>query len=159
MVYKDLQRLRKKHQPNTISREIVQNSVTSQIQYNSHPLQEETQFHNNVPTTTQNESINTQHSLYLQAVIDKKSKKSDLKNTNNLISNQKLTNQLTTFISEFKTLIYPLITLLNPLTTLLTSLINKFKLQHWKLVLNSKYSPHMERKRHYTAQIRTADNP
>ncbi|KAL4149757.1 hypothetical protein QTP88_003625 [Uroleucon formosanum] len=68
-VHKDLQRLRKKHQPNTISREIAQNSVSSQIQPNSHPLQEASQLHNNVPITTHNEPINTQHSSYSQAVI------------------------------------------------------------------------------------------
>jgi len=124
-VHKDLQRLRKKHQPNTISREIAQNSVSSQIQPNSHPLQEASQLHNNLPTTTHNEPINTQHSSYSQAVIGNKSKKSDLNNTNDHTSNQKLTNQLTTFISEFKTLVSPLIILLNPLITLLTSLINK----------------------------------
>ncbi|CAI6345039.1 unnamed protein product [Macrosiphum euphorbiae] len=67
----------------------------------------------------------TEITSYSQAVIGNKSNKSDFNNTNDHISNQKLTNKLTTFISEFKTLISPLITLLNPLITLLTSLINK----------------------------------
>jgi len=123
-VHKDLQRLRKKHQPNSISREIAQNSDSSQIQHNSHPHHEASQHLNNAPTTTHNEPINTQHTSYSQAVIGNKSK-SDFNNTNDHIPNQKLSNQLTSFISEFKTLISPLITLLNPLITLLTSLINK----------------------------------
>jgi len=117
------------NQPNNFAQDSsssFQNSAdSSQIQHNSHPRHEASQHHNNAPTTTHNEPINTQHTSYSQAVIGNKSNKSDFNNTNDHISNQKLTNQLTTFISEFKTLISPLITLLNPLITLLTSLMNK----------------------------------
>jgi len=123
-VHKNLQRLRKKHQPSINSRVIKENSDTPQIQSNSKPLPGEAHL-NNVPASLKNEPKDTQHLLYSQALNDNKSNKSKLYHTNDPPSNSILTSQLTTFISEFKTLISPLITLLNPLITLLISLINK----------------------------------
>lgn len=123
-VHKDLQRLRKKHQPNTISRVSAENSDSHFIPScsqlppgNLHP--------NNDPEISQIVPSDTQHLSFSQAVKGNKIKISKSNHTNDPTSDQLLTNHLTTFISEFKTLISPLITLLNPLISLLTSLINK----------------------------------
>jgi len=113
-VHKDLQRLQKKHQPNTNSRVITANSDSPQIQSSSQLMQGETQHYNNVLLTPQNKPKDTQHILFSQAVKGIKSNKLVLNNTNGSLPNQLLTSQLSTFISEFKTLISPLITLLNP---------------------------------------------
>jgi len=105
-VHKDLQRFRKKQKPNITSRVTTENSDTPQVQPNSqHPPG--TSHLDNATTKSLNEPNDTQHLLFSQKVKGNKPNKIKLSHINHPPSDQLLTSQLTTFISEFKTLILP----------------------------------------------------
>lgn len=94
-VHKDLQRFRKKQQPNTTSRVTLVNSDSPQAQPNSQ-LSLATSHLNNALTRTVIEPSDTQHLSFSQAVKGNKSKKLNLSHINDPPSDKPLTSQLTT---------------------------------------------------------------
>lgn len=90
----------KKHQSNTNSRVIIEESTSPQTQSSSQTTQGEIQHHENGPLVPQTELNDTQHT-YSQVTKGSKPNKLSLDNSNGHLPDQSLTSQLTTFIFEF----------------------------------------------------------